>query len=101
IILFGVIGSFIKTIPIAPPEARMIIDHTLKVYVAPPCFDEADVTNYLEETTFERAVELNYKPESSCTEQAVIGEPRSLLDGVLQSIGLKQGQWSKDGEWNY
>lgn len=101
IILFGIIGSLIKTTPIAPPYARMIIDHTLKVYIAPPCFNAADVTNFLEETTFEHAAELEYSPESSCTEQAVIGEPRSLLDGVLEWIGLKEGKWSKDGEWNF
>lgn len=101
IIIFGIVGSLIKTTPIAPPKARMIVDHTLQVYVAPPCFNEADVTNYLEETTFERAVDLGYTPESSCTEEAIIGEPRSLLDGVLQNLGLKQGQWSKNGEWNY
>lgn len=101
VIIFAIIGSFIKTMPVAPPNARIIVDHSLKVYVAPPCFNDAEVTNFLEETTYERALELGYEPESSCTEQAVTDKPRSLFVHVLEVTGWKKTKWTKDGEWNY
>ena len=98
--LFAIIGAFIKTTDIAPSHARIIVDHTPQTYIAPPCFNDADATNDLEDTTLERAVELGYKPESECTESAIVGEPRSLLSKTLEKLGFIEGQWAKDGEWN-
>lgn len=98
--LFAIIGALIKTTDVAPPHARIIVDHSLQAYVAPPCFNDADVTNDLEDTTLGKAVELGYKPESECTESALVGEPRSLLSKLLELLGFIEGQWTKDGEWN-
>ncbi|WP_238458006.1 hypothetical protein [Alkalihalobacterium alkalinitrilicum] len=99
IILFVLVGSLIKTTEVAPANARMIIDHSLNVYVSPPCFNDAEVTNFLEEVTLQQALDMGYNPDSTCTEDSLVGESRSLITQLLEGIGLQAGQWDQDGEW--
>ncbi|MFV8828060.1 hypothetical protein [Alkalihalobacterium sp. APHAB7] len=99
IILFALIGSLVKTTEVAPANARMIVDHSLNVYVAPPCFNEADVTNFLEEVTLKDAIDMEYRPDSDCTESSLIGESRTLISLLLETVGLRTGKWDRDGEW--
>ncbi|OLO42758.1 hypothetical protein BTR23_01800 [Alkalihalophilus pseudofirmus] len=99
IILFVLVGSLIKTTEVAPANARMIVDHSLNVYVSPPCFNEAEITNFLEEVTYGEALEMGYAPDSPCTENSLIGEPRSLVYQLMEVVGLHMGKWTRDGEW--
>lgn len=101
VIAFLLISATVKTNAEAPPQTRVILDHTLGIYVAPPCFNDAEVTNYLEETTYERALQTDYHPYSECTEQALLGEEKPVLFVILEKVGLKTGQWDRDGEWIY
>ncbi|MFC0473407.1 hypothetical protein ACFFHM_23595 [Halalkalibacter kiskunsagensis] len=65
-----IIVGLVIPINVNPPgDTRVIMDHTKKVYSAPECFDQADLTNNLEETTFDHALDLEYVSESSCTDQ--------------------------------
>ncbi|WP_082818790.1 hypothetical protein [Bhargavaea cecembensis] len=54
-----------------PSNARVILDHTHKTYIAPSCFEESDPTNFIEESTLGEAEELGYPPHSACTEEAL------------------------------
>ncbi|WP_078553024.1 hypothetical protein [Bacillus alkalicellulosilyticus] len=94
LLLILLIASFvIKVTPTAPNQTRMVIDHTYQIYIAPPCFNDAEVTNYLEETTLERALQLDYEPESACTVDALTDEPRALF------FYFHPTKWDRSGEW--
>ncbi|MCG7407015.1 hypothetical protein MH117_06250 [Paenibacillus sp. ACRRX] len=77
-----------------PGNTRMVIDHTLRVYIAPPCFNEADLTNNLIETTWHKAVETGYGPESDCTANKMKPIKRTLWDKVMELTGLIPNPWS-------
>lgn len=73
-------------IPISVPPAadtRVIIDHTKKVYSAPACFDDAELTNFLEEVTLQHALSLEYDSESSCTDEQLQHEKKPFLIGIF------------------
>lgn len=77
--------GFIVPITVNPsPESRTIVDHTLQVYSAPECFDQADLTNNLEETTYGRALELEYESESDCTTDAFAVVQKPLLLAIFE-----------------
>ncbi|MFC0558170.1 hypothetical protein [Halalkalibacter alkalisediminis] len=74
------IGGFIIQVTVMPSdETRVIIDHTQKVYSAPACYDQAGLTNNLEETTLGYAKKLDYMSESNCTDQEFSGEQMPFL----------------------
>jgi hypothetical protein len=79
-----IIAGLIIPISVNPPgDTRVIIDHTQKVYSAPECFDQADLTNNLEETSIEHALDLEYSSESSCTDQELQSQ-KPFLVGIFQ-----------------
>lgn len=99
VVLIIVVLSFVIQISAeAPSNTRLIIDNMHKVYVSPPCFDAADLTNYIEESTLEQAQKINYAPEGKCTEESLTNKV-SLAVYILESIGLKESVWGKDGQW--
>ncbi|WP_100406899.1 hypothetical protein [Bacillus solitudinis] len=65
-------------------DTRVIIDHEKFVYSAPSCFDEAGLTNNLEETTLGEALALDYEPESGCTANVFVKEKKPILIGWFQ-----------------
>lgn len=69
-------------------DTRIILEHTHKTYIAPSCFEESNPTNFLEESTLEKAQTLNYKPSSACTEEALIHKKDRLLISILKEIGI-------------
>jgi hypothetical protein len=73
-----VLGLTIQT-TVQPTDERVIVDHTKKVYSAPECFDQAELTNNLEEVTYGYAVDLGYDSESSCTAEALKSEKMPVL----------------------
>ncbi|MDA3131032.1 hypothetical protein ACFPTR_00655 [Aliibacillus thermotolerans] len=92
-ILLFISGFFIPIQLEAPPHVRMIVDHTYHVYVSPPCFNDADLTNYLQETDYKTAKELGYEPESSCTETSLVEESVPLNIALLKMIGVVATKW--------
>lgn len=98
VILLIISLSFIQISTKAPDNTRLIIDHSHKIYVAPPCFDDADVTNYLEESTLEQALKINYSPEGTCTEESLVNKV-PIIVYLLEAIGVKESRWGKDGQW--
>src|SRR5699024_2332646 len=52
-------------------DTRLILEHTYKTYIAPPCFEDADATNYLEDSDIEMAKQLEYEPNDTCTEETI------------------------------
>lgn len=71
IVLLLLIGSsfFVKINLFPPSDTRIILERTHWTYIAPPCFEQAQTTNNLAESTLRKAKELNYRAESSCTEK--------------------------------
>lgn len=76
-----------------PANTRMIVEHTYKTYIAPPCFEQAQTTNNLAETTLDKALELNYKAESSCTENHLKPIKKPLIKIIAEKMGLISGDW--------
>ncbi|GIP38545.1 hypothetical protein J31TS4_18250 [Paenibacillus sp. J31TS4] len=88
-------GLFLIPINSAPPaHTRIILEHTYKTYIAPPCFEQAQATNNLGEWNLAKARELNYKAESSCTEELLKPERKPVFKLVAEKIGLTSGQWN-------
>ncbi|MFA9455730.1 hypothetical protein ACERJO_03050 [Halalkalibacter sp. AB-rgal2] len=84
--LAGILLIIGFTLPITvhpSADTRTIVDHTLHVYSAPECFDQADLTNNLEETTYQNANELEYESESSCTDDVFGSEKKPLLIAIF------------------
>lgn len=71
-----------------PPTARVVLEHTYRTYIAPSCFQGADATNFLEESTLQHAEELNYPPHSDCTEKAFAGTRESRITSILKEFGI-------------
>ncbi|GAE24833.1 hypothetical protein JCM9140_786 [Halalkalibacter wakoensis JCM 9140] len=82
-VLLLIIGFLIPINVEISGDTRVIIDHTLEVYSVPSCYDQADLTNNLEETTLSYAKQLNYMSESSCTEEQ-LQESKPFLIGIFQ-----------------
>ncbi|WP_231686747.1 hypothetical protein [Bacillus sp. JCM 19034] len=77
--------GFVVPITVHPStDTRTIVDHTLQVYSAPECFEQAELTNNLEETTYERALELEYDSESSCTTTSFAGVRKPILLAIFE-----------------
>lgn len=93
IVLLVFVGFFIPRVTLPSADTRVILEHTYKTYIVPSCFEESDATNFLEESTLQKAQELLYKPHSSCTEDALKGEKDRLIVSLLKEIGIVDKKW--------
>lgn len=78
------------------PDTRIILEHTKHTYIAPPCFEQSEVTNNIADGELEQVDSLDYKPSSACTEKALQTEKDSLFISVLKEIGIlnkKSDNW--------
>ncbi|MFB5660687.1 hypothetical protein [Alteribacillus sp. HJP-4] len=92
-----ILAGFVIPVSIsAPPDTRVIVDHTNDTYASPSCFDEAEMTNYLQETEFAEAQELDYEPESYCSEQAMTDEETPIFQALLKIMGIQDTKWADD-----
>ena len=82
------IFMFVPRENVPPPNTRVVLEHTYRTYIAPSCFQGADATNYLEESTIEKARELEYPPHSDCTAEAFKGNHESRFTSILKEFGL-------------
>lgn len=93
-LIIVVICLFTVQITVHPPgNTRLVLDRTLEIYVAPPCFNQAEVTNNLVDSTLDTANRLKYKADSACTEQALQGIKKPLFDVILETAGLRKSNW--------
>jgi hypothetical protein len=96
IILLAVVilVSVLVEIPHHPPRStRVILDHSLQTIIAPPCFEQAEFSNNLSESTLENAQKKQYMPESVCTEYTLASEDKTLLQIILEKTGAKRSRW--------
>lgn len=88
-----IIGFLVPSETKPSETTRVILEHYEETYIAPVCFEDAEVSNNIEETTLKHAKEVNYAPDSSCTEDALKPEKNSLIISWLKNIGLLSKQW--------
>ncbi|HSI67195.1 MAG TPA: hypothetical protein VK947_07255 [Planococcus sp. (in: firmicutes)] len=72
------------------PNSRVILEHTYRTYIAPSCFESADATNFIEESTLEEAKALNYLPHSDCTNDLFQPTNDSPFINLLKELGIKE-----------
>jgi len=93
-VLVVLIGLFTIKIDVVPSnDTRIILEHTYKTYISPPCYEQAQKTNHLEETTLSNAKQTGYKPESICTEQSLKPIKEPLVNAIAEKLNLKEGKW--------
>jgi hypothetical protein len=92
-VLTVLILLFIRVTVQPPGNTRVILDHSLQWVITPPCFNSAKVTNNLTESKLSRAEKLQYKPDSTCTEESLAGMKETLFQILLEKIGAKKGGW--------
>ncbi|MHC0551998.1 alpha-amylase [Salinicoccus sp. CNSTN-B1] len=63
---------------------RVIIDHNKRQLVHPACFDQADLTNYIDEVSYSRATEdLGYKIKDECSMERLEKGRESVISKIL------------------
>ena len=77
----------VLSLPIAPETSdteRVIVDHTLGVMVHPACFEDAGLTNFIDEVSYSNAVE-NYEYEilGECSEEQLQAGRTSILSKIF------------------
>lgn len=97
IVVLIIAGLFIPKETTPSPDTRIILEHTYKTYIAPGlgCFERSDPipTNYLQDSTLEEALKLDYQPHDSCTVKALESENDSLIFSLLKDIGILNKKW--------
>ncbi|UFJ41769.1 hypothetical protein LOK74_04500 [Brevibacillus humidisoli] len=88
------VSLFIVKVDVGPPaDTRIILEHTYRTLISPPCFEQAEKTNNLGETTWSKAQQLGYKPESSCTEDSLRSVKEPLIYVIAYRFNLKESKW--------
>ncbi|QQK76755.1 hypothetical protein HUG15_15075 [Salicibibacter cibarius] len=91
------VGGFVIPVDVgAPSDTRTILDHSTQEYVSPLCIDEAEVTNYLQETNYGHALSLDYEPESGCSVDYYQDADVPLFMAMLQTVGIADQKWSEE-----
>lgn len=86
VLVLLVVIMFYVPITFNPPgDTRMILDHNTETYIAPPCFESSEATNYLEEATFDSIKEEGYKSGSACTDELLKSENMTLIEYMTSS----------------
>lgn len=93
IIAAVIISIFIPRETFPSPDTRIVLDHTYKTYIAPGCFEVSEASNFLEESTLQKAQSLEYKPHPSCTEDALQAEKDTLFKSILKEVGILKKKW--------
>src|SRR5699024_6870058 len=70
ILLIGLIGVGFTFEKETKPNAdtRLILEHTYKTYIAPPCFEDTYATYCSEDSDIEMTEQLEYEVNDTCTE---------------------------------
>lgn len=63
---------------------RVVVDHTLEEIVHPGCYDQAELTNYIDEVSFSRATdELGYRIEDECSKERLQEGKESVISKIF------------------
>ena len=93
-VVLVLIALFTIPIQVKPyADTRIILEHTHRAYIAPPCFEQSGATNNIAETTLNEAKETNYKPESNCTKQALQSIKKTPIEIIADKLSLKEHEW--------
>jgi len=98
IILAAVAGMFpfLVELPLqSPGSTRVILDHSLQTFIAPSCFEQAEISNNLSDSTLGRARDKRYVPESACSERALAHARMTLFQLLWETTGA----WTGRREW--
>lgn len=87
------ISLFIPRETLPSSDTRLILEHRYQTYIAPGCFEKSNPTNFLEDSTLQKARALNYKPHDFCTEKALKAEDDSLFNSMLKEMGIIDKKW--------
>ncbi|MCM3749737.1 hypothetical protein M3223_20500 [Paenibacillus pasadenensis] len=94
-LVFIAVIVFIIPFSFEPPGGtRMVADHTNQTYIAPPCFDEANLTNNLAEVDWSWVKESGYKADSACTSDKLATAKETLGEKFAQLLGLSKSPWA-------
>ncbi|TKI57804.1 hypothetical protein E8L90_21535 [Brevibacillus antibioticus] len=91
VVVAGVLSIPIEADP--SPDTRIILEHTNKTYISPPCYEQANKTNNLAEADIQKAQELNYRPESSCTANSLAPIKQPIASVLAVNLGIKPSRW--------
>jgi hypothetical protein len=95
ILVAAIVISMIVQVEVTPPDhTRLILERSNRVFISPPCFNQAVVSNNLSDSTLKKAKELEYIADSACTEQSISAVHKSILLACLEQIGLKESNWN-------
>ena len=87
VIVLLIIAGLLLFLPLADKTSgseRVIVDHTLHEIVSPGCFDQAELTNYIDEVSFSRAVdELEYTVEDECSKEFLQEGKESVISKMF------------------
>ncbi|WP_017549357.1 hypothetical protein [Salinicoccus carnicancri] len=87
IIMFILTAVLLLVLPLADRTSgseRVIIDNTLQEIVHPSCFDQAELTNYIDEVSYSRATEeLGYTVEDECSKQYLEEGRESVISKIF------------------
>ena len=87
IIIFILAAVLLLVLPLADKTSgseRVIIDNTLREIVHPSCFDQAGLTNYIDEVSYSRATEeLGYTVEDECSKQYLEEGRESVISKIF------------------
>lgn len=92
-IIFLTVGVLIPRETTPSDSTRVILEHHEQTYIAPICFEDANATNFLEESTLIRAIELNYDMHSNCTKEALASEQDPFIISLLKELGILRKPW--------
>lgn len=93
VLLILVFGFIIPKETKPSANTRIILEHQYQTYVAPRCFEQADVTNYLEDATLGKAKDLHYNAHDLCTENELKADKDPFFISLLKDIGLLKKKW--------
>ncbi|MCK1976853.1 alpha-amylase [Jeotgalicoccus huakuii] len=90
-LVWGIITVIVLSVLLLPlvdktaSTTRVIIDNTTKEIVHPSCYDQADLTNWIDEVSFGRAIdELEYDVRDECSKEHLEEGKTSVLMRVLE-----------------
>lgn len=92
-VIIAISSLYIKVDLEPPVTTRVILELDRQTYITPPCFESANATNYIDETTLEEAKEMGFKPDSTCTEESLEPESVSVWKWLLITVGFGENKW--------
>lgn len=97
-------GFGIGSSEIMPQNAELYLDHSMRLYISPPCVAYKDRAQ-LSLATVAEARKLAYQPEPKCRDEGGFTQDGRSLSGRLFEwlgvIGPLPARWNLDGSWNW